>query len=600
VANPLVDDRDVAFILDDVLDVARLCELPAFADHTPETFDLVIDSARRLAREQLYPTYRAMDQEPPVFDDGRVRVHKALQDLVPRMAELGLISAIRPEAVGGMQLPLSVAVAAQAYLMAANASAYGYVGLTAGAAHLIEEYGDDDLRALFMARMYAGEWLGTMALTEPDAGSSLGDITTSASPRHDGTYAIRGAKIFISGGDHQITDNIVHLALARIQGAPAGTRGISLFAVPRLRPEHGDPTALVDNDVRAAGMVHKIGWKGIPSLVLSLGEGDNCHGWLVGQPGRGLTYMFQMMNEARIMVGVNGVATASVAFHESLAYARERPQGRPPAAKDPTTPQVAIMAHPDVRRMLLRQKAIVTGGLTLVVAAARYSDLANHGDTEAQRHDGHVLLDLLTPIAKSFPAEYGYESNVLAVQVHGGYGYSSEYLPESWLRDQKLNSIHEGTTGIQSLDLLGRKVMADGGAAIVALAAVVERTAERAVAAGVDRRQATQLRDAMQAVATLTTELGQRGAAGDIEGMLRHSVDYLDLLSIVVVAWLHLERAAAARQRATRLGSRDGFIEGVLATTDYWFATDLPRVDTLVARIRSGEDSFVRMRSEWF
>jgi butyryl-CoA dehydrogenase len=434
-----------------------------------------------------------------------------------------------------------------------------------------------------MARMYRGEWTGTMALTEPQAGSSLADVATIATPTADGHYLLRGAKIFISGGDHDLADNVVHMTLARIAGAPAGIKGVSLFCVPRRRAEGG---ALVD--VAVAGMIHKIGWRGLPSLALSYGERGDCRGWLCGEPHQGIRYMFQMMNEARIMVGVNGIATASAAYHESLAYARERPQGRPLAGRDPSAPPVAITAHADVRRMLLRQRAIVTGGLALLVRASVYADTAAHSPDEAERARAALLLDLLTPIAKSFPAERGFEANALAVQIHGGYGYSSEYLVESWLRDQKLNSIHEGTTGIHALDLLGRRAVAKGGAALAAFAAEVGVTCARAEAAGVDATWIAAVRRAVDAVIGLTGELAGRGLAGDPEAMMLHAADYLDLFSTVAIAWQHLELAAAARART---GSGD-HTAAVLAAAQYWIATDLPRIDHLGYLCRTGERSY--------
>ncbi|HEX9765475.1 MAG TPA: acyl-CoA dehydrogenase [Nitriliruptorales bacterium] len=589
-ANPVLDDREIDFLLHDVLDVEQLTKLDHFADHSRETYDAVVEAARRVARDVLFPGYRSLDEQPPVFSEGRIRVADELRPMWERLVELGMISAARPYEVGGQQVPLSVLVAAKAWLMAANAAAYGYVGLTSGAAHLIEEFGSDELREQFMSRMYSGEWTGTMALTEPHAGSSLGDLASSASPRDDGTYSIHGSKIFISAGDHDLTDNIVHLALARIDGAPAGTRGISLFAVPKRRP--GPDGELVDNDVSVTGMIHKIGWKGLPSLALSFGERDDCVGWLVGEPNRGLAYMFQMMNEARLMVGLNGVATAAVAYQESLAYARERPQGRSLTDRDPDSPQVPIIEHTDVRRMLLRQKAIVDGGLTLVLTAAMQADLAAHGATDQERSRAQRLLDVLTPVVKSFPAEAGFESNVLAVQVFGGYGYSSEYLPEAWLRDQKLNSIHEGTTGIQSIDLLGRRAMAGEGAGLATLSEAIAGTVQRAAEAGVDLEMCSRMTSAVQELVGLTADLGVIGAAGEADRMLRHSVDYLDLFSVVVIAWQHLLRAAAAAESTS---IDDAFRDGVQRATRYWFATEVPRVTLLAERIRSGEDSFATM-----
>jgi butyryl-CoA dehydrogenase len=594
-SNPLLRDRDVDFLLDDVLHVGALTRLPYFADHDRETFRLFLESARRLARDVLFPAYRPMDEQPPRLERGAIAVHPRMKDIYPRIVELGMASATRPSSCGGQQLPLTVATLASAYLMAANLSAYGYVGLTAGAAHLLEAFGSEALRSAYMEPLYEGRWTGTMALTEPQAGSSLADVATRAMPAADGSYRISGSKIFISGGDHDLTDNIVHMTLARIVGAPPGIKGVSLFCVPKRRPDGG---RLVDNDVSVAGMIHKIGWRGLPSLALSFGDAGDCRGWLVGEPHRGIAYMFQMMNEARIMVGVNAVATASVAYHEALAYATARPQGRPHAARDATAPQVPIVAHTDVRRMLLRQKAIVEGGLALVARAAMYADLAEHAEDAAARARARLLLDLLTPVAKSFPAERGFEANALALQIHGGYGYSSEQLPEAWLRDQKLNSIHEGTTGIQGMDLLGRKAMAGGGAAMYALHEEITTALQEAARAGVEASWTEAVARALGQVESLTAQLAAKGAAGDVEGMLLHSTDYLDLFGVLVVAWQHLAMATAARRKARSDEGDAAFLRGKLLGAEHWIATELPRLEHLVAICRSGEDSYARVRPE--
>jgi butyryl-CoA dehydrogenase len=593
--NPLVCDRTVDFLLHEVLEVEALTGLPAFAHHDCATFDGFVKEARKIAREVLFPAYRAIDASPPMLEAGRVRAHPKLRDLVDPMVDLGLIAASRPESVGGVMLPLTVATFAHVYLMAANLSAYGFLGLTSGAAHLVEAFGSETVKGLFLGPLTRGEWFGTMALTEPHAGSSLADVKSVASPlpHHPGVYAIRGDKTFISGGDHDLRENVVHLTLARLEGAPPGIRGVSLFAIPRLRPE-GDGR-LVDNDVSVTGLIHKIGWRGLPSVTLAFGDRGECRGWLVGEPHRGIACMFQMMNEARIMVGLNGVATASVAYHEALAYARTRPQGRPPTAKDPAAPQIPIVRHADVRRMLLRQKAIVEGGLALVGLTARYADWSERAEDPRERERCRLLLDLLTPIAKSFPAERGFEANALALQIHGGYGYSSEYLPEAWLRDQKLNSIHEGTTGIQGLDLLGRKVVAGGGTALAHLREEVAATVERASAAGVEG--AADVLTAIDALCALTMELGAKGAAGDVDGMLLHSADYLELASIVVVAWVWLELAARAAPRAAETDA-DPFYAGKLAAARYWIRTELPRARALSEVIRGGDDSYVAIPEE--
>lgn len=595
--NPLIRDRDVAFLLDDVLDVASLTKLPYFAAHDRESFELVLWSARRLARDVLWPAYKPLDAEPPRFVDGRVTVHPRMRALYPQMLALGLTAASRPTAVGGQQLPLTISSLASAYLMAANLSAYGYVGLTAGAAHLLEAFGSDELRARYMAPLYDGRWTGTMALTEPQAGSSLADVATRARDAGDGSFLLDGAKIFISGGDHDLTDNIVHMVLARIDGAPPGIKGVSLFCVPKRRFVDG---VAVDNDVRTTGLIHKIGWRGLPSVALAFGERGDCRGWLVGEANRGIAYMFQMMNEARLMVGINGVASASVAYHQALAYAQERRQGRPPSRKAAPTEPVAIVEHPDVRRMLLRQKAIVEGGLALVARTAFYADLAAHGGTDEERARAQLLLDLLTPVAKSFPAERGFEANALALQVHGGYGYSSEFLPEAWLRDQKLNSIHEGTTGIQGLDLLGRKAVAGGGVALAALRLEIERAVDDAAHADVDPEWGVAVAEALGAVELLTMELGSYGLAGSVDRMLLHSSDYLELFGILVVAWQHLTMAAAARRRAPADADDASFVRGKLLGAEYFLKTELPRLHTLVALCRSGEDSYARIKTDEF
>lgn len=594
--NPLVNDRTVEFLLHEVLDLDAVLGLPAFADHSRETVAMYLAGVRRVAREVLYPSYRAMDQEPPVLREGTVRLHPRFGECFRQVVDLGVLAAHRPVAAGGQQLPLLVASLANLYLMAGNLAVYGAVGLTAGAGRLIESFGDAALRARFLARMYAGEWAGTMALTEPQAGSSLSDVVTRATPTPSGHHLLRGSKIFISGGDQDVTENVVHLVLARIDGAPAGIKGVSLFAVPKRREQGG---RLVPNDCTTAGVFHKIGWRGLPSIALELGDAGDCHGWLVGEPHRGIGYMFQMMNEARLMVGMNGVATASVAYHEALAYACQRPQGRPVGSRDPRAPQVPIVEHADVRRMLLRQKAIVEGGLALLAHVAWLADHAEHAPDPAARARAARLIDLLTPVAKTFPAEKGFEANALAVQVHGGYGYTSEYPVEAWLRDQKLNSIHEGTSGIQSLDLLGRKAVTDGGSALRELLGAIGRDVEAAGAAGVEAAWGAAVDAGAATVGEVTIQLAALGGAGRLDEMLRHSADYLELFSVVVIGWQWL-RLATAAVRGRRRGPDTAFYEGVLCAAQYWMATELPRVGALADLCRGDDDSYARCRPEWF
>jgi len=597
VSNPLVSDRNVEFLLYEVFDVEQICRLPAYQDHSRETFDLILNGARKFAREVVLPTYKPMDAEPAHMVAGGIKVHPAMKALYPKLVEQGGIAATRPYEVGGQQLPHTVATLVALYGMAANLSAVAYLGLTAGAAHLIEAFGSDALKAEVMPRMYSGEWTGTMALTEPQVGSSLTDVRTRATPTDRGHYLLQGNKVFISGGDQDLTENIVHLALARIDGAPPGIRGVSLFAIPKKRLEG---SKLVPNDVHCAGAFHKMGWRGIPSIALNFGESGDCHGWLVGPPHRGISCMFQMMNEARLMIGMNAIATASVAYEEALEYARTRPQGRPLGSKDPAAPQVPIIEHADVRRMLLRQKAIVEGALSLGVQTARYADLAAHAATAEERRRALLLLDMMTPIVKSFSAEKGFEANALAVQVHGGYGYTSEYLPEAWLRDQKLNSIHEGTTCMHSMDLLSRKVMAEQGVALRVLGEEISGAIARASAAGVTPAWGEAVGRAVGVVGDLTAYLASLGMSGKVEEMMRHSVDYLDLFSTVAVSWQWLLQAAVAREGLAASRLPPGFYEGKLCAAEYWIRTELPRVDHLAALCRSGEGSYARMDPGWF
>ncbi len=591
--NRLIDDRHIDFLLYEVVDAESLCELSYFSDHGRDTFSLYLQQARKLAREVLYPTYRTLDLEPPELKDGAVRVHPELEKILPRMVDLGVVSATRPYEVGGQQLPFLIFGMANAYLMAANLAAYGYLGLTTGAARLIESFGSEDLKSQYMKRMYSGEWTGTMALTEPQAGSSLADVATRAVLTDEGHYLLSGTKIFLSGGDHGITDNIVHMALARIEGAPAGIKGVSLFVVPKKRFDGED---LVDNDCVVSGLFHKIGWRGLPSISLTFGDRGDCRGYLVGEAHQGIRYMFQMMNEARLMVGLNGASTASAGYLEALRYAQDRPQGRRLKGREPGAPQVPIIEHADVRRMLLRQKAIVEGGFALLAKASALQDRGEHADDERERERASLLLDLLTPIAKSFPAEWGFEANTLSVQVHGGYGYTSEYLPEAWWRDQKLNSIHEGTTGIHGLDLLGRKVMMKGGQPLMLLGEAIAESVAAAHEAGVEGAWCEALQAAVATVGELTAHLGGLGMAGDPEGMLLHSDDYLSLLSIVVVAWQWVDMAAAAKRGLARGEDTErAFYEGKLYAAQYWIATELPKTTVLAELCRTGEDSYVRI-----
>ena len=458
--SPLpLSPRDLAFLLYEVLDVEALCARERFATGSREAYDLVLDTARDIAVDLFAPHHRAQDIEEPQLRDGRVVTIAAVKPALAALAEAGFLGATHDEAIGGLQLPHVVASAAIAWFEGANVATASYALLTSGAANLIATFGSDDLRRRFLPAMFAGRCFGTMALTEPDAGSSLADVRTMATPTSDGRFHLTGTKIWISGGDQDISENIVHMVLARIVGAPEGVRGISLFAVPK-RHVAADGTVGEANGVMLGGLIHKMGWRGTTSTILNFGEQGPCVGELVGAPHEGLRCMFQMMNEARIGVGRAATAMGYAAYRYSLAYARTRHQGRPPGEKDPRRPPIAIVGHADVRRLLLAQKAIVEGALSLILTCARLVDDEETAPDESTRREAAMLLGILTPIAKAWPSEACQEAISHAMQVLGGYGYAREYPVEQYYRDNRLNQLHEGTNGIQALDLLGAQGVA--------------------------------------------------------------------------------------------------------------------------------------------
>jgi alkylation response protein AidB-like acyl-CoA dehydrogenase len=481
-----------------------------------------------------------------------------------------------------------VAEAGFAWFSAANVSTTGYLMLTIANANLLAKFGSPDQIDAFLRPMLAGRFSGTMALSETQAGSSLADILTRAEPQDDGTYRLFGSKMWISGAEHELTENIVNLVLAKIPGGPPGTRGISLFIVPKYLV-HQDGSVGDRNDVVVAGLNHKMGQRGITNTVLNFGEGKfrpggkaGAVGYLVGEPHRGITYMFHMMNEARLGVGMGAVSLGYTGYLKSLQYARERPQGRPLAAKDPATPQIPIIEHPDVKRMLLAQKAYVEGGMALLLYCAKLVDLGDNED----------LLDILTPVAKSWPSQWCLEANNLAIQVHGGYGYTREYDVEQHYRDNRLNPIHEGTHGIQSLDLLGRKVTQRNGASLVALGDAVAATVDTAKAAGGEVAElAAQLESAWRRLVTVT--LGMF-ASGDIEAAMANSAIYLEAFGHIVVGWMWLEQFNATA------GQSGAFYEGKRQAARYFFRYELPRTAPQLDLLESLDRTTLEMRDGWF
>jgi butyryl-CoA dehydrogenase len=599
VAARFISERNFAFLLYEVFDVEALTRLDYYKSHNRKTFDMVVKAAVKLAREMLFPIFEEMDRRPPELVEGAVRVHPAVKTIMAQFGEGGWLTSRVPFDQGGEQLPHLVADLCEFIFAAANYSANAYPGLTIGAAHLIESFGSKALCDAYLPPMRAGRWQGTMALTEPEAGSSLADITTTAEPAADGHYRIRGQKIFISAGDHDGAENVVHLMLAKIAGAPAGVKGISLFVVPKLRPEPGG--RLAPNDVTASGVYHKLGYRGCPIVQLSIGDRDDCRGWLVGEPHQGLRCMFQMMNEARIGVGMGATAMATAAYYAALDYARTRRQGRPAAQKDPAQPPVAIIEHADVKRMLLFQRAVAEGSLCLLAQCSRYVDLQK-ALGGAEREKFSLLLEILTPVAKSYPSEMGILAISQGLQCLGGSGYCEDYPLEQYFRDCRIHPIHEGTTGIQAMDLLGRKVVMQGGQALRLFQEEVAQTIRAARSFPVLAPQAQALESALDLLMEVTRALAAVAREKGPEHYLADATLYLEMFGIVTIAWQWLLQGVAVQKAPARdVKKADAdFYQGKMFALRYFYAYELPKTLGLAQRLQTGDGLTVAMKKEFF
>ena len=597
------------FLLNDWLQVHMLLQRERFADHSAETFAQVLDTCERIAREKFAPFNRLVDTQEPHFDGERVHLPQATHDACAAYVESGMLAAAQDHDLGGMQLPCVIEMAANAFFSKASVAMGGYAMLTSGNANLLMAHGTPRQREVFAKNEFSGRWFGTMCLSEPQAGSSLSDVATRAVPDVNGAggdsqadplgprYRLRGNKMWISAGEHEITENIVHLVLAKIPGPDGkpvpGTKGISLFIVPKkLVDEHGALTG-ERNDVALAGLNHKLGYRGTTNTLLNFGEGrypvrggGGAIGYLVGRPGEGLRCMFHMMNEARIGVGLGAVMLGMAGYEASLAYARGRPQGRAmtAAGKDAAAPQVPIIEHADIKRMLLAQKAYCEGGLALALYCARLVDELHTGEATAAQ-EAALLLEMLTPIAKSWPSEWCLEANSLAIQIHGGYGYTRDYPVEQYWRDQRLNMIHEGTHGIQALDLLGRKVVMNGGAGLTLLATRINTTIERAGHVDGLAERAIALAAALQRLGAATKSAWATGVA---EEALANATPYLQAFGHVVLAWIWLDVSLST----THPGRR--------AAMAYFFAYELPRIDAWLAVVARRDDTCRTMQDGWF
>jgi alkylation response protein AidB-like acyl-CoA dehydrogenase len=585
--SSLVSRADVAFLLWDWLRTEELFEREHFADHSRETAEAMLALSEELATTHFAPHNRAADLTEPRFDGEKVELIPEVGEALRAFADAGLVAGSLPERVGGLQLPASVFNACLTWFHAANVGTTGYVLLTLAAANLLTEHGSPEQVERYVGPMAEGRFFGTMALSEPQAGSNLADITTRAEPQEDGTYRLSGRKMWISGGDHELSENIVHLVLARTPDAPPGTRGISLFLVPKFLVEP-DGSLGERNDVVLAGINHKMGWRGTVNTAPVFGDGaftpggrPGAVGYLVGGLHQGLPTMFTMMNEARIGVGLAATGLGYAGYLESLAYARDRLQGRP-AGSDVTGPQVAIADHPDVRRMLLAQKSYVEGALALELYCSRLADDSRSLPDAAGRDEALQLLGLLTPLAKSWPSQWCLTANDLAIQVLGGAGYTRDHQVEQRYRDNRLNPIHEGTHGIQALDLLGRKVLRDGGAALGLLGARIAATTAAVAAAG-DAEAAGWASSLDAAVARIGEVVAGVAALPDPRPALAEATAFLEATGHVVVAWLWLEQWRVAQAGTGTLH------EGKRAAARYFLTRELPKVGALLDLVAAAD-----------
>ncbi len=598
----ILSRRDLEFLLYEWLDVEQLTARERFAEHSRETFDAVLELAERMATEQFAPHNRAGDLHEPTVVDGVVQVIPEVGPALRACADAGFLAAGMDEEHGGAQLPSAVNRAAMTWFQAANVGTSAYLGLTMANASLLLAHAGPELVAAWVPGLLGGRFLGTMCLSEPQAGSSLADITTRAQVQPDGTYRLTGNKMWISGGDHELTENIVHLVLAKIPGGPAGVKGISLFVVPKYLLD-ADGGRGERNDVVLAGLNHKMGYRGTTNAALNFGEGvhrpggePGAVGYLVGEPHAGLRYMFHMMNEARIGVGLGATALAYTGYLHSLDYARTRLQGRPINDRRPDAPQVAIIDHPDVRRMLLAQKSYAEGALALGLYCAQLTDDERTAPDQETRARASLLLEVLTPIAKSWPSQWGLKANDLAIQVLGGYGYTRDYPVEQFYRDNRLNPIHEGTHGIQAIDLLGRKMALQNGAGLALLIETVQTTTTRAIERGADA--ATYGEDLNQALGRLATVTGKLYATGDPARILSNATAYLEATGHIVLAWLWLEQFLAASSEAE--GKDAAFYAGKRHATRYFFTFELPTVGPLLDLLESLDETTLTMDPAWF
>jgi len=590
-AKQYIDMETLKFLLFDVHNLQTVLKQDRYSDYDQESIDMMLNAVKDFADKEMFPYFKEMDENPAHYKDGKIVVHPQVTKYMKAGGDMGFISGPFSTASGGMQMP-SMAVNASAYIQeAANNQLPGYIGLTIGAAELITHFGDQELNNTYVPNLLSGTWGGTMCLTEPQAGSSLSDIVTSATPDGD-AYKIHGQKIFISAGDYEGAENIVHLVLARIKGAPAGTKGISLFVVPKNRPTADD--GLISNDVTTVADFQKMGQKGYCTTHLFFGDKEDCTGWLVGEAHQGLKYMFLMMNGARIGVGRGAAAIATAAYHASLNYANERPQGRKltnTGKKDVEQEQTLIINHPDVRRMLLLQKAISEGSLSLILLAAKYQDLSLSLSDPKEREKYTLLLEIMTPIVKTYPSEMGKVAVDLGVQVLGGYGFCSDYILQQYLRDIRIFSIYEGTTGIQSQDLLGRKITMDKGRAFQLLSEEISKSIQEAMTHESLVPYAKILGEKVGLAQKVVQSLMTFAMKGDYERFLSDASVFMEFFGNITVAWLWLDIARSAQSAlvAGDTNFNNDFYNAKIHTMKFYFKYELSKTTSLAEVLTNKE-----------
>ena len=596
----LLNPRDIDFILYELLDSEALTRTSYYGEHDRETFSAVIEAAHKLAAEKFAPHAAKLDANEPTFDGERVHVIEELQQAIDAYVAGGFTGVAAEARYGGMQLPWVVAQAACAYIAAADVSANAYGFLTHAAINLLSICASEEQKQRYLVPLVEGRFFGTMCLSEPQAGSSLSDIQVRAEPTDAGHYRVSGTKTWISAGEHELSENIVHLVLAKIPGGPPGVKGISLFIVPKYRVNE-DGSRGQRNNIALAGLNHKMGFRGTTNTVLNFGETGECHGWLVGEPHQGLYYMFNMMNEARIGVGMTATVLGYTGYLHSLQYARERPQGRPAQQKDPDAPQVPIIQHADIKRLLMAQKCAAEGALALVLYCAWLLDVQKTSADQAACTRVGLLLDILTPIAKSWPSEFCLEGNKHAIQILGGYGYTREFPLERLYRDNRLNPIHEGTHGIQGIDLLGRKVAMQGGAAFAALCEEYAATIAAAAAVPELVEFSRALASAVDALKAATEAALATSAAGEINRALANAGLYLDTFGHVVIGWIWLRQALVAqRAMAAASGADDDFYRGKMQACQYFFRYEITKVGERCALLASADTTCLDAQDAWF